>query len=69
MDSDNESEIEEDEDPSNNCCIFKKFSSPGLDQWDELVIVKWAQCTACGHWCHLRFCLQIRVVRRLSDFS
>ncbi|KAH3898038.1 hypothetical protein DPMN_022235 [Dreissena polymorpha] len=67
VDSDIESEIE-DEDPANNCCICKKFSPPGLDQCDELVIVKWAQCTACGHWCHLRFCSQIRVVRRLSDF-
>ncbi|KAH3836396.1 hypothetical protein DPMN_109766 [Dreissena polymorpha] len=37
MDSDIESEIE-DEDPANNCCICKKFSPPGFDQCDELVI-------------------------------
>jgi hypothetical protein len=34
VDSDIESEIE-DEDPANNCCICKKFSPPGLDQCDE----------------------------------
>jgi len=65
---DSDSETETDTDPADNCCMCKMFSPPGLDKCVGLIIVKWAQCTLCNHWCHLRFCSEIRVVRRHADF-
>lgn len=63
-----ESDSDMDDDPANNCCLCNKFSPPGMGKCDGIVFVKWAQCTGCGHWCHLTFCTEIRVVRRHADF-
>lgn len=50
------------------CCVCKKFSPEGLKNCIDIVIVKWGQCDNCGHWTHLRFCSNIRVLRRHSEF-
>ncbi|KAJ8317089.1 hypothetical protein KUTeg_004993 [Tegillarca granosa] len=58
----------EDSDTEGDCCICHKNSPPGLRDCLDLVIVKWALCDICGHWTHLRFCSNVRVVRRHSEF-
>lgn len=64
-----ESEADEDiVEDADLCCICKKLSPPDLNKLPMLKIVNWAQCDSCGHWTHLAFCTQVRVVRRLSPF-
>lgn len=63
-DSDSHLNYEDDE----KCCICNLFSPPSLRECNEVVLVKWAECTKCGHWCHLRFCSTVRVVRRHGEF-
>lgn len=65
-----ESDTEDDDivDETEVCCICKRLSPPDLKKLPMLKIVNWAQCDTCGHWTHLAFCTQVRVVRRLSTF-
>ena len=63
--NDGESDLENE---NEKCCICNGFSPRGLKDCNDIVIVKWAKCTKCGHWCHLRFCSTVRVVRRHGDF-
>ena len=49
--NDDESDLEDEDE---KCCICNRFSPPGLKDCND--IVKWAECTKCGHWCHLKFC-------------
>jgi hypothetical protein len=66
-DDDDESDFDN-EDDDDKCCVCNLFSPPGLKECNDVVIVKWAECTKCGHWCHLRFCSAVKVVRRLGEF-
>lgn len=67
MFDDDESDFDNEYD-DDKCCVCNLFSPPGLKECNDVVIVKWAECTKCGHWCHLRFCSAVKVVRRLGEF-
>lgn len=56
--------------PEQLCCVCKAWSPPGLKNCPDLAIVNWARCSEedCQHWCHLRFCTKVRVVRRHTFF-
>lgn len=50
------------------CCVCKQSSPSQLQDCMALVFVKWGQCDVCGHWVHLSFCTDVRVLRRGSFF-
>lgn len=67
--SDSEISTDEDEIPEKDlCCMCKKLSPPNLSKLPYLKIISWGCCDACGHWTHLIFCSEVRVVRRHSEF-
>ncbi|XP_060553673.1 uncharacterized protein LOC132714771 [Ruditapes philippinarum] len=65
VDFDSEDEIIDDV----PCCVCGKTTPPTLRNNPDIKIVSWAQCDNCSHWVHLRFCTEIRVVRRHSNFK
>ena len=46
------------------CCVFEKFSPAELKGCTSIIFVKWGKCNMCGHKVHLRFCTEVRVIRR-----
>lgn len=52
------------------CCVCNKFTPDAIRYAVSLVFVKWAECDAlnCGHWTHLGFCTETRVVRKGDKF-
>ena len=52
------------------CCVCKKFYNEKMKECVDLTIAKWGECMfeGCGHWTHLRFCCDVRVLRRHSIF-
>ena len=60
-----ESTDEETEDDI-KCCVCNSTSPVG-SLWSHTV-TPWVQCDKCGHWVHLKFCTEVRVVRRGDDF-
>lgn len=46
------------------CCVCSLFCPTELTDVVSEVYVKWAQCDNCGHWVHLSYCCDTRVVRR-----
>jgi hypothetical protein len=67
VDTESESELTDDEEP---CCVCQKSSPDGIHQVYGIEFVQWAQCDnrSCNHWTHLRFCCDVRVVRRGDKF-
>jgi hypothetical protein len=59
------SDDEVDDDP---CCVCGKSFPPQLRGIQPLVIVKGGQCDGCKHWVHLKYCTDVRVLRRGSSF-
>ena len=50
------------------CCVCGKFEPDYVRQCTSVIFTKWAQCDVCGHWTHLIYCTDVRVVRRGSEF-
>ena len=67
-DSSEESELPIDE--SDLCCVCRRHEPAELRQCVSLIFVKWGQCDyeGCRHWTHLRFCCNVRVLRRHDNF-
>lgn len=67
VDTESESELTDDEEP---CCVCQKSSPDRIHQVYGIEFVQWAQCDnrSCNHWTHLRFCCDVRVVRRGDKF-
>ena len=57
-------------DESEQCCVCKKFQPSELKDAISLVFTKWAQCMfeGCDHWVHLKYCVDINVLRRHDIF-
>ena len=67
-DDENSQKSLEDEDDAQPCCICKKHYPPGLRNMVNLTIVKWAACSLCKHWVHLRFCTNKENVSKNETF-
>ena len=61
-------ELSEEESDNEPCCICNQHYPPQLKHVVSLTIINWAQCEACGHWTHLRYCSTVNVVRSKSKF-
>jgi len=62
-----ETSLDEDEDDE-VCCQCNKFSPDGMRNRKDIKFVSWAQCSACGHWCHLHFCTSVESVGPDDEF-
>lgn len=51
------------------CCICNKWQPEELSHMAGISFVNWGQCDICGHWTHLKFCSQVKVLRRGSEFK
>lgn len=58
----------DDHDEADNCCVCGSYSPPNLNDKPHLKIVNWGQCDECGHWVHLSFCHEKKVLRRGDRF-
>ena len=69
-------ELENDEDDDDEpviaekdkCCICKSYEPPNLKDLPYVIFVAWGQCDKCAHWCHLKFCCNVKALRRNADF-
>jgi len=50
------------------CCVCDQRSPPNLNSFPHVKLLNWGQCDKCGHWVHLMFCHESRVVRRGAEF-
>ena len=65
------SDTDDDEiDEKEKCCVCKQFTPDAIRQGSAIEFTNWAQCDnqQCKHWVHLKYCTEIRVVRRGSSF-
>ncbi|KAL4219711.1 hypothetical protein ACF0H5_022281 [Mactra antiquata] len=46
------------------CCVCNLFTPQEVYKSSSLIFVKWVECDECGHWVHLGFCTEVRVIRR-----
>ena len=63
-DSDSEIDIAE----SEKCCVCHRWEPPDLKDCIYVGLVNWGECNFCQHWTHLKFCTDVRVLRRDSVF-
>lgn len=67
LDSENgDSDTDIEYDDSEKCCVCGRFSPKELRETAAFELVKWAKCTQCDHWVHLKYCTTIRCVRTQS---
>ncbi|WAR29262.1 LOW QUALITY PROTEIN: hypothetical protein MAR_002830 [Mya arenaria] len=50
------------------CCVCRKFSPEPMNVAFTIELVNWGECDKCGHWTHLKYCSQVKVVRRHDEF-
>lgn len=50
------------------CCVCKRRMPPEIKLAYVLEFARWAQCDECDHWTHLKYCTQVKVIRRESRF-
>jgi hypothetical protein len=57
-------------DDEEKCCVCSKFTPEEVRRSTSVIFVKWAQCdnSSCGHWVHLKFCSQTKVIRKGDTF-
>lgn len=55
---------------SERCCVCKQFTPKEIRGGAGLELTKWVQCEnlGCRHWTHLKYCTQLRAVRRDTKF-
>ena len=49
-----DSDYEEEIDESSKCCVCKKWQPDDIRNIYYVEFVKWAECSSCGHWTHLK---------------
>ena len=50
------------------CCVCNLFTPREIRNSSSLIIVKWVECSNCGHWVDLGYCTKVRVVRGDDNF-
>ena len=50
------------------CCVCKRRMPESMKSAYVIEFVQWAQCDKCSHWTHLKYCSEVRCLRRGSDF-
>jgi hypothetical protein len=50
------------------CCVCNLWSPAELKGCTSIVFVKWGKCDFCPHWVHLKFCTEVKVIRRATVF-
>ena len=57
------SDFTDDEDDGTLCCVCNLWTPKEIRNSVSLLFTKWAECHGCGHWTHLIYCTEQRVVR------
>ncbi|XP_045177379.2 antigen EM13-like isoform X2 [Mercenaria mercenaria] len=50
------------------CCVCGKFTPEPMNMTDTLELVQWGQCDKCGHWTHLKYCCNVKILRKHEEF-
>ncbi|XP_052809180.1 jerky protein homolog-like [Mya arenaria] len=66
--SDTESECSYEVAEEDLCCVCRKFSPEPMNVAFTIELVNWGECDKCGHWTHLKYCSQVKVIRRQDEF-
>jgi hypothetical protein len=64
--TDSESDVSVEEDDL--CCICHDWQPEDLRGCQSVCFVKWGKCDYCPHWTHLKYCTNVTVLRRDSEF-
>ena len=64
MSADSQHSTDEDE----LCCVCRDWQPKELRSCDSIVFTKGAKFDTCTHWTHLKFCTDVRVIRRGNEF-
>lgn len=63
-----DSESELGSEPGEICCVCKSFYVPREKRDGSLFFVNWVGCDVCNHWVHLKFCTDLRVARKNTQY-
>ena len=66
-DDDDESVVSE-QDTESLCCVCSDWQPEEIRGCKTVVFVTWGKCDFCPHWTHLRYCSEVKVLRRDSVF-
>lgn len=53
---------------SEKCCVCKQYTPEAVRQSSTLKFATWVECSTCGHWVHLIYCTDRRVIRKGEQF-
>ena len=68
LSEDNEDSDESAADSEDMCCVCLGWQPVEIRGCNTVVFVTWGKCDFCTHWTHLKYCSQVRVLRRDSVF-
>ncbi len=66
--SEDDENVTLDTDNDDLCCVCSDWQPKELRGCDTIVFVTWGKCDFCPHWTHLKYCSEVRVLRRDSIF-